>query len=89
MAKRRAAPVARRRNGRYARDSGRRKRLSGANTKPEFILLLLAITGRHRDWYDSDVDIKSDLSGLAEPGQSIPRFEKHAKEIGFKNEFGG
>jgi hypothetical protein len=52
-------------------------------------LLLLSITGRHRDWYDSDVDIKSDLSGLAEPGQSIPRFEEHAKEIGFKNEFGG
>jgi uncharacterized protein len=34
-------------------------------------------------------DIKSDLSGLAEPGQSSPRLEEHAKEIGFKNEFRG
>src|ERR1700687_1991464 len=34
-------------------------------------------------------DIKSDLSGLAEPGQSSPRLEEHAKESGFKNEFRG
>jgi DNA helicase HerA-like ATPase len=34
-------------------------------------------------------DVKSDLSGLAEPGEPKPWIEARAKEIGFKNEFRG
>ena len=34
-------------------------------------------------------DVKSDLSGLAEPGEPKPWIEARAKEIGFKNEFAG
>ncbi|HBR26444.1 MAG TPA: hypothetical protein DD732_05340, partial [Rhizobiales bacterium] len=34
-------------------------------------------------------DVKSDLSGLAEPGQPRARLEERAKQIGFTNEFQG
>jgi DNA helicase HerA-like ATPase len=34
-------------------------------------------------------DVKSDLSGLAEPGQPTARLEERAKQIGFTNEFQG